>query len=395
MNEVAIVGAGMHRWGKWPEKNFLDMGQEAIEAALGDAGMEWKDIPFVVAGVSRFGASMGLTAGNALAQRMGNRGIPIVNIWNACASGAYALKVAQAAVLSGMYDRVLCVASDKSPDGFFSALPTDDPDDMNYQRFRLVGLTNPGWWALLAKRRMYEVGTTEVDLAQVKVKNSKHGALNPNARYRKQFSLDEVLKSPFVVEPLRLYELCSTSDGAVAVIVCSAKEARKYTSTPVMLSAVSGASYAYPETETGASLSSDCSKAESPASLGSMANIAVQQAYQEAGVGPDDLHFAEVYDLATILELLWYEHLGICKYGEAEKLLRDGDTQLGGRIPINTSGGVGSFGEVPSAQGLAQAYELICQLRGQAGPRQVQNAKVGLAANLGLAGNCSCMILTR
>jgi acetyl-CoA acetyltransferase len=395
MNDVAIVGAGIHRWGKWPNKNFLDMGQEAIEAALADAGMEWKDIPFVVAGVARFGASMGLTAGNALAQRMGNRGIPIVNIWNACASGAYALKVAQAAVLSGMYERVLCVASDKSPDGFFSALPTDDPDDMNYQRFRLVGLTNPGWWALLARRRMFEVGTTARDLAQVKVKNSRHGALNPIARYRKEFSLEDVLNSQFVIEPLHLYEICSTSDGAVAIIVCSAKEARKYSTKPVMLSAVSGASYAYPEAETGASLASDCTKGDSPASLGSMADIAVQQAYQEAGIGPEDLDFAEVYDLATILELLWYEHLGICKYGEAEKLLRDGDTQLGGRIPINTSGGVGSFGEVPSAQGLLQAFELVGQLRGQAGPRQVPNAKIGLAANLGLAGNCSCMILKR
>lgn len=395
MTDAAVIGIGMHPWGKWPQKSFLELAQSAVDMALDDAGLEWKEIPFVVAAVSRFSGSMGLSAGNAVAQWMGNRGIPTVNVWNACASGAYALEVGQAMVSSGRYDKVLCLASDKSPDGFFSTMPSEDPNDMNYHRFRLVGLTNPGWWALLAKRRMYEIGTTETDLAQVKVKNSKHGALNPNARYKKVFSLEEVLNSPFVIDPLRLFEICATSDGAVAAIVCSAKEARKYTAKPVYLGAVSCASYAYPETETGASLASDCFTGDPSPSLGSMANIAVKGAYEEAGLGPEDLDFAEVYDLATILELLWYEHLGICRPGEAEKLLRQGDTQLGGKIPVNPSGGVSSFGEVPSAQGLAQVYELVCQLRGQAGARQVENAKVGLAVNLGLMGNCSCLILKR
>ncbi|MFA4835301.1 MAG: lipid-transfer protein [Dehalococcoidia bacterium] len=395
MEDVAIVGAGMHPWGIWPEKNFVQMGQYAVDMALQDANLEWKDIPYVVSAVSRFSGSMGLSAGNALTQWMGNLGIPIINDWNACASGAYALRVAQALVAAGYVDKVLCVAGDKSPEGFITALPSDDIYDMNYQRLRLVGLTNPGWWALLARRRMHEVGTTEAQMAQVKVKNSKHGSLNPNARYKKVFTLEQVMNSQPVVKPLKLFEICATSEGSVAVIVTRAKDAKKYNKKPVLLSAVSCASYGYPEPETGASMVSDCVKEDTTASMGSMAKIAIKNAYEEAGLGPEDLDFAEVYDLATILELLWYEELGLCKYGEAEKLISQGDTQLGGRIPVNTSGGVASFGEVPSAQGLAQVYELVCQLRGEAGARQVKDAKAGLAINMGLMGNCSCLILKR
>jgi len=395
MREIAVIGIGMHPWGKWPEKNHLDLGTDAIEMALKDASLEWKDIQFMVSGVSSQQPGVeGITIANDLAERLGNQGIPVANIYNACATGNYALKIGQAMVASGFCDKVLVVGTDKSPGGFFVPKESSSSDTTTL-KFEIVGSPNPASWALVARRRMHEVGTTETDLAQVKVKNSKHGALNPNARYRKIYTLEEVMNSAMVCDPLRLYEICATSDGAAAVILCSLEEAKKHTAKPIILSSVSCASPRYPEPEVNYGIFSQCVKKDAPVSLGSHSEVAPRRAFEDAGVGPQDLDFAEVYDLSTSMELIWYEQIGLCKHGEAEKLLRDGATSLGGRIPVNTSGGVSSFGEAIPAQALCQIYEVVTQLRGDAGARQVKDAKVGLAVNIGNFGNCSAAILKR
>ena len=397
MNEVAIIGIGLTRWGKYPDKSVGDLAQEAVRAALQDANLTWPDIQYVVAGIDPYSGYDWLLSGTTIQRLMGYTGIPSTSLYNACASGAYTLDIGRALILSGNHDVVLCVASFKAPGGFFPTLGiAEDPDNLDAQRFRIVGKTNPSMFAFQAIRRMHDFGTTEADLVQIKVKNSKHGKLNPKARYQKEFTVEEIMASPMVAYPLRMYEICATSDGAAAVILCSGKKARKMGGKPVKLAAVYGPQPKYPNTDIGISWLSTQSEFSTPSEATRTERThecqVVDGAFAQAGIGPEDLDFAEVYDLATSMELDWIEDIGICRPGEAEKLLWDGTTSLGGKIPINTSGGVSSSGESIPAQALYQVCELVTQLRGTAGPRQVNNAKVGLAINKGLGNSISCII---
>jgi acetyl-CoA acetyltransferase len=235
-------------------------------------------------------------------------------------------------------------------------------------------------------------GATEEDFAAVKVKNAKHGMANPYARYHKEFTMEQVLESPMVADPLRLFEICATSDGAAAVVVCSMEYARKKKVDPVKIAAVSTITPTYPHTTIEMPYLATDSAAVVPAPARDFKDSIAYAAYEEAGLGPEDMSLAEVYDLSSALELDWYENIGLCGKGEAEKLLRDGDTTLGGRIPVNTSGGLASFGEAVPAQALAQVCELTWQLRGQAGARQVEGATAGITANVGLFGHGSSVI---
>ena len=399
MKEVAIIGCAMHPWGKIKDKSVPELNLEIAQKALKDANLDWKDLQLVVAGEDPWTGVDGLLSGNRLSQNMGWTGIPAVNLYAACATGGYGLKTAQAYITSGLCDVVLCVASSISPEGMFGVTVAreDDPNDLDTQRFRILGLTNPTSFALLASLRMHNYGTTENDLALVKVKNSKFGSLNPNARYRKEFSIEEVLNSPMVAYPLRLYELCATSDGAAAVVLCSMNVAKRYTSKPVIFAGVGIATPIYPDPQSGGleqGFASDFSNIPPPAENG-MGVRAAKNAYEEAGIGPEDLSLAEVYDLSSAFELQWYEDIGLCKPGEAEGLIREGATAMGGKIPVNTSGGCSSLGEAIPAQGLAQVCELVWQMRGEAGARQVEDAKVGFDINAGKQGNCSAAIVKR
>jgi acetyl-CoA acetyltransferase len=282
---------------------------------------------------------------------------------------------------------------DSTPKGFFGPTETKDPKDLDMLRFKM-GATNPTYFGLYARRRMEEYGTTEADLAKVKVKNSHHGIHNPYARFRKEFTLEEVLNSPMVAYPLRLYEVCATSDGGAAVILSSMEFARRYTSHPITIAAVSAVSPQYPDAIINLPrVSTDSTYSVVPERR--YPKYVADKAYEEAGIGPEDLDLAELYDLSTAWELDWYEYIGLCKPGDAERLLNDGETALGGKIPTNTSGGLSSFGEAAPAQALAQVCELVWQLRGAAGKRQVEGARVALGINFGLQGNCSCLILER
>jgi acetyl-CoA acetyltransferase len=239
-------------------------------------------------------------------------------------------------------------------------------------------------------------GATEEDFALVKVKNARHGLQNPNARYRKAFTVADVMASPYVSEPLRLLQICATSDGGAALVLSSMDFARSHGITdPVRISAVSTVTPTYPNTVIEMpNFATDSSAAVGPPERPFRDAIA-HAAYEEAGLGPDDLGCAEVYDLSSALELDWYENIGLCKQGEAERLVRDGDTTIGGRIPVNPSGGLACFGEAVPAQAIAQVCELVWQLRGQATGRQVDGARAGLAINQGLFGHGSCVIATR
>jgi acetyl-CoA acetyltransferase len=236
-------------------------------------------------------------------------------------------------------------------------------------------------------------GATEQDFAAVKVKNAAHGAGNPNARYRKKFTIEEVAASAMVADPLRLLNVCATSDGGAALVIASLEYARRLTREPVRIAAISTVTprFASGEVEMP-DIATDSAAAASRHSF--RASIATK-AYEEAGLGPEDVSIAEVYDLASSMELDWCEYLGLCRPGEAEELLRSGATRIGGRIPVNPSGGLACFGEAVPAQALAQVCELTWQLRGQAGDRQVERARVGITANQGLFGHGSSVIVRR
>jgi len=391
-NEVAILGIGMHPWGKWG-RNFVEYGVHAARDALKDANVSWKDVQFVSGGATMRCGYPGYVAGATFAQALGWQGAEVHTSYAACATGSQALAAARAKILSGACEVALVVGADTTPKGFLAPAKGYRPEDPDWLRF-YIGITNPTYFALYARRRMDLYGATDEDFAAVKVKNAEHGFTNPKARYRKKFTVEEVLGSAMVADPLRLFEICATSDGGAAIVLCSMEYARKHgVNNPVRIAAISTVSprYASAEVEMPDIATDSAAVAEAHSFRASLA----RKAYEEAGIGPKDLSLAEVYDLSSALELDWYEHIGLCGQGEAEHLLRSGATRIGGRIPVNASGGLACFGEAVPAQALAQVCELTWQLRGQAGERQVENAKVGITANQGLFGHGSSVILKR
>lgn len=391
-NEIAILGVGMHPWGKWG-KNFVEYGVKAARDAIKDAGIAWKDIQFVSGAATMRCGYPGYVAGATFAQALGWQGAEVNTSYAACASGSQALAAARAKILSGTCDVALVVGADTTPKGFLAPQKGERPDDPDWVRFRL-GITNPTYFALYARRRMEMYGDTQDDFAMVKVKNAQHGATNPNARYKKQFSLEDVNASAMVADPLRLMDICATSDGGAALVVSSLEFAKKIgrgdavkvaavsTVTPTFASAI----VEMPDiaTDSAAAIQAHSFRAALP-----------KKAYEEAGIAPSDVDLAEVYDLSTALELDWIEDLQLCERGQAAHLVRNGDTKVGGRLPVNASGGLACFGEAVPAQAIAQVCELTWQLRGQAGERQVANAKVGITANQGLFGHGSSVIVKR
>jgi acetyl-CoA acetyltransferase len=394
-NDIAILGAGMHPWGKWG-RDFTEYGMVAARAALADAGLDWTDVQYVAGAETIRNGYPGFVPGSTFAQKLGWTGVPVSSSYAACASGSTALQAARANILAGFCDVALVIGADTTPKGFFAPVGGDRPDDPDWLRFHLLGATNPVYFALNARRRMDVYGATPEDFAQVKVKNSRHGLENPNARFRKENTVEDVVKSPVVSDPLRLLDICATSDGAAALIVTSADYAKRKLGNLAgvpRVRAVSTTTPTYPQTRLELpDFATDSSATVTPPARGFKDSI-IWNAYEQAGVGPDDVSLAEVYDLSTALELDWYENLGLCGEGEAEQLLRKGDTTIGGRVPVNPSGGLACFGEAIPAQAIAQVCELTWQLRGQATGRQVEGAKIGITANQGLFGHGSSVIV--
>ena len=366
--DVAVLGVGMHPWGKWG-RPFTEYGIHAARAALADSGVRWSDVDLVVGGETVRNGYAGYVAGATFAQALGWNGARVATSYAACATGAQALDTARARILAGLCDVALVVGADTTPKGFLAPNAGERWDDPDWLRFRLLGMTNPAYFALYARRRMDLYGATQEDFAQVKVKNARHGLANPNARYRKEVSAEDVLASAIVADPLHLLDICATSDGAAAVVLASTDFAANHgISNPVRVSAISTVTPTFPNTILDMpNLSTDSSAGGEPERT--FKEAIAHAAYEEAGISPEDVDLAEVYDLSTALELDWMEDIGLCKRGEAETLLRAGETTVGGRIPVNPSGGLACFGEAVPAQALAQVCEVTWQLRGQAGGR--------------------------
>jgi acetyl-CoA acetyltransferase len=388
---VLIVGAGMHPWGRWG-RGFQQYAVIAARAALADGNVRWPDIQFIsAAGAIRSGIA-GVTAGNSISRALGWQGAAVQTSYGACVSGAQALAAARSRILSGECELALVVGSDESAHGPLLPSAYHRPDDLEVVGHRM-GLSNVVYLGLAARRRMEVFGTTIDDFTRVKVKNSRHAELNPNARFRCAFTHEQVQDSPIVCDPLRLFHLSSTSDGAAAVVLASQAYARRRGLRGVAIAAVCVSTPRFPNsTILPPSVCSDSTVASPGREI--CADV-VADAYAAAGIGPDDISFAEVYDLSSSEELEWYEHLGFCERGAAEVLLRSGESSLTGGRPVNPSGGLMSFGEASSAQVLAQVCELVWQLRGTASRRQVANARTAIAASRGAHGNAAAIVMQR
>ncbi|MGZ4611120.1 MAG: lipid-transfer protein, partial [Actinomycetes bacterium] len=336
-HDVAVAGVGMHPWGKWG-RSFVGYGVHAARVALDDAGVAWSDVDLVVGGETVRNGYGGYVAGATFAQALGWNGARVATSYAACATGAQALDTARARIIAGLSEVALVVGADTTPKGFLAPNAGERWDDPDWLRFRLLGMTNPAYFALYARRRMDLYGATQADFAAVKVKNARHGLHNPNARYRKEVTAEEVLGSAVVADPLHLLDICATSDGAAAVVLTSVDYAKRHGlgsgTGLVRVKAISTVTPTFPNAVLDMpNLSTDPSAG--PVETRTFKESIGDAAYEEAGLGPDDVDVAEVYDLSTALELDWMEDLGLCKRGEAEQLLRAGDTTIGGRIPVN------------------------------------------------------------
>lgn len=397
--EVAIVGAGLHPWGVFPDRSMPEMAVESISEALADAKMDWREVESMVAGgylwVTQREGMFGILSGTAISAAMGGIGIPITTCANACATGGAIFREAFLAVASGLYDVSIAVAADKSAGGFFRPQSCDSQFDLDYIRYVMTGETNPAYWAMECQRRMQDVGTTDDDLAMVKVVTSKAAPFNPKTRYRKTFTKEDVLNSPMVCEPLHLLEICATSDGAGAIILCSLDKAKKYTDKPVLVDAAVIGSPTFGDGTIPLTYLSAFPRPGVP--ILTESRNAIAAVYKMAGRKPEDVDVLELPDNSSWHYFAYLDCMLQAKDGEAEKLLRSGKVDpLDGDLPVCPSGGLGSCGEAVVAQGLFQIYELVKQLRGEAGERQVKNnPKVGLAQTYGYAGNNAACLLSR
>ena len=397
MREVVVLGVGVHRFGKTGDdavgnKSVTELCRHAVDAALEDAGVAWRQVEAVAAASSRFsgGKGWGLN-GNDVVEDMGSTGVPVYNLSAGCSAGGNAFNVGYSLVAGGVHDLVLVVGGEVMPRGMIRTSGVEEATDPEFLRQRCVGMPGPAFWATLARRRMHDHGTTEEQYARVTVKARKCSVGNPYARFRKEVSVAEVLASPYVSNPLRLYEICAVSNGAAAAVICSAARARQFTGRPVTVASSAVATLDFSD----AMPRGLAGPVPTGPSFHTEAKAAVRRAFERAGIGPRDIGFTELQDNTCYYELAFPEEWGLCEPGEAQRLLDAGETTPGGRMPINPSGGFVSFGEATTAMGVWQIAELTWQLRGQAGTRQVPNAKVGLAQTNGLGGNATAAILKR
>jgi len=392
MREVAVIGVGMHPWGKFAEKSITQLCREAVVAALADADVAWREVEAVAAASSRFsgGKGWGLN-GNDIVEEMGPTGVPVYNLSAGCAAGGNAFNIGHTLVASGLHDVVLVVGGEKMPKGFIQTSGVEEETDLEYLRQLAVGMPGPAFWGLLASRRMADHGTTEEQLARIAVKAHQVAKHNENARFRQEFTLEDVLTSPLVSYPLRLYEICPVSDGAAAVVLCSADEARKRATKPVWVASSTVATSRFAD-----GVPRGLATVVPPGvTHHSEAAACVRGALAGAGATPEDVDLVELQDNTVYYELAFPEEWGFCEPGEAESLVERGETLPAGRLPINPSGGFLCFGEATTAMGVFQVCELTWQLRGQSGARQVPEAKLGLGQTLGLGGNASAVVLKR
>lgn len=378
MSDVAIVGIGIHPFGRH-ELSGMEQGAVAARAALADAGVEWSDVQYAFGGSS--------AAGNAdtMVSMLGLTGLPFINVANGCATGGSALISGYNAIKAGAADLVMAIGFDKHPRGAF------DPDPAAFGLEKWYGDTGlmltTQFFGMKIQRYMHEYGITRSTLAKVAVKNFENGSKNENAWRRKPMSEDEVLNAAMLSEPLTQYMFCSPGEGGVALILANADRAKEYTSKPVYLKSAVLRSRPFGSFEVFNSwLSPDRGDSPSVASA--------KGAFEMAGIGPDEISFAQVQDTESGAEVMHMAETGLCADGDQERMIQLGETSLGGRLPINTDGGCLANGEPIGASGLRQVYESVLQLQGRAGARQVENASTAFTHVYGAPGISACTVLS-
>lgn len=374
MRDVAIVGVGMTRFGELWETSLRDLFVQAASEALHSARADHLDAVFI--GNMSAGQFVGQEhLGPLLVDHLGMAGVAAGRVESACASGGLALRTAFVEVASGMSDLVMAAGVEKMTDTADVTEVLATASDQELEAYH--GITFPGLYAMIARAHMEKHGTTEEDLSWVSVKNHRHGALNPKAQFPAEVTLEAVMRSSMVADPLRLLHCSPVSDGAAAVLLCPLDQAKQYTDRPVRIRA-SGLA-------TGSMALAD----RKDIAFLDAVQLSAQRAYTMAGLTPADMQLAEVHDCFAIAEICCIEALGLVATGQGNSAARTGETALGGRIPVNTSGGLKAKGHPVGATGIAQAIELVEQLRGDAGARQVPGARIGLAQNMGGSGASS------
>lgn len=378
MSDVYVVGIDMLRFGRYPERTVVQLAAEAALLAFDDCGIGIRDVQALYSG--NIGETM---TGQRTLQLIGQTGIPVVNCTNACATGATAFREGWIAIKAGLYDTVLCIGVEQMAAGMIvkkkvgnEPLPPEG----------LIGSeTMPAVFAMVGMEHTRKYGTTLEQFARVSVKNHHHSTLNPKSMYRKETPLADVLSSEMIAYP-NTKLMCSVNvDGAAAAVLMSEKRARE---RGLLARAIR---------IRGSALASDAwsERNQVMQDVNTVSRQAARAAYEMAGVGPEDLQLVELHDCFATAEILHYENLGLCADGEGGRLIDSGATALGGRIPVNVSGGLLSKGHPLGATGIANIYEVSTHLRGEAGPRQVQGARMGLTHVVGLGSACAVHVLEK
>jgi len=374
MRDVYVLGVGMIKFGRYPDKDVAELAAEAALLALKDAGMKITDIQLLASG-NLFQANA--MVGQRVLQQIGQTGIPIINVSNACATGSTAFREAYFAVGSGEYDVAMAVGSEQMGK---AGLLGGGGGRESVEGILGSGLM-PAVFGQAGVEHMRKYGTKMEHFAKVSVKNHKHSTKNPLSQYQVEVGLDDVMKARMVAYPNTLYMCCPTGDGAAAAIVVSEAVMKKSTNKPVKVAC--SVLTSDPWTERDLTLPD----------VSTLTRNAAKVAYDKAGIGPEDLDLVELHDCFATAELLHYENLGLCKTGEAARGIDEGWFEWGGKTPVNVSGGLLSKGHPLGATGVANIYEVVTHLRGQAGARQVADAKIGMAHVIGLGSACTIHIL--
>ncbi len=378
--DVAIIGVGMHPFGRFGPKSAIDMGADAIRAALADAGVQWRDVQFA------FGGSFEVDNPDAVTSRVGLTGIPFMDVYNGCATAATALSLTAESIRSGQYDIGVAVGMDKHLPGAFTSDPVYYAAPTWYGEIGHFLTTK--FFAMKINRYMHDHGISHRTLARVAAKGYRNGVLNPNAFRRKPISEDDILESKMLNYPLTQYMFCAPDEGAAAVVMCRADIAHRYTSSPVYLRAAAVRTRQYGAFEVHASWAA-VERDPAPTVFASRA------AYEMAGIGPEDVDVIQLQDTDAGAEVIHMAENGFCADGDQERLIADGATEIGGPLPVNTDGGLIANGEPIGASGLRQVHELVLQLRGRAGDRQVPGSpKVGYAQLYGAPGTAGVSIIS-
>jgi acetyl-CoA acetyltransferase len=379
MRPVYIAGVGIHPFGRFDDRSVVDLGVHAVRAALRDAGGVGNGFQAAYCGT----VYSGVAAGHKVLTSFGMTGMPIMNIEAGCASGAAAVGLAVNGIAAGRYDAVLVFGMEKMPRGVIRS------SFFEPWRERAGLAVTPAYFALRAQRLMRDSGVTAEHLARVSVKNHKNGVHNPYAMFRKEMTLDEVLASKMICDPLRLYMMCSPNEGAAAIVLSS-----KPASSGAAVRVAAAALRSHLPGNVLGEHTPLCGLVDD-GDIPSPTRLAAEEAFEAAGVGPQDVDAVELQDTDAARELLSYEELGLCRRGGAAEWLAAGHTEMSGRQPVNPSGGLLSKGEPLGASGVAQIIEIYWQLRGEAERRQVPGARIGLAHTVGRGANASVVLLSR